>query len=348
MDNLLDIYTRLKLHYGYTIKITYFTNDNHSHTKEAILLDVYDFSSIYIETDKELLSIPFISSHTIIKSIYLLNNNIPIYFNSYIEQVENPFLNYEVLKEKIFNSNTINKDIIEKRKEIINKYLAKYTTVQYKDLFFSKHQQQEFEIFFNMLIDELTKYAIKNGYDSTLKKISAGTTSIIYELGDKIIKIGKPRRSNSIPYCEYILQPIINKVFEFDNYPIHIEVTQKAFTMNNQDELGTNIKLFNQIVSNLQEKLYNIGLQAYDLHPANVGILLQDNKIHFDDIDFETSPEDTTSIKNNNNQQILKKGNYVIIDLDLLEIENEEKYQKYLESISKSKTKKLSKKREIK
>jgi len=342
MDNLLNIYTRLKLHTGSIIKITYFTNDNHSHTEEAVLLDVYDFSSIYIGTDKELTSIPFISSKTIIKSIYLQNNSIPLYFNPYIEQEPNPFKNYQELKEKMFNPEFINQDSLKERKKTINRYLARYNIVDYEDLFFSKKQKQEFKIFFNLLIDELAEYAIKNGYDSTLKKISAGTTSIIYELGDKIIKIGKPRRSNSIPYCEYILQPIINTVFEFDNYPIHIEVTQKVFTMNNQNELGTNIKLFNQIVSTLKENLGNIGLQSNDLHPANVGILLQDNKIHFNDNYFETSPEKSTSIINNNNHQILPKGSYVIIDLDSLEIKDEEKYRKYLENILKLKTKKLT------
>ena len=339
MNNLLDVYTRLKLHIGSIIKITYFTNDNNSHTEEALLLDIYDYSniSIYLTNEGKIQNIPFISSHTIIKSIFLQNNSIPIYYNKDIEQEKNPFKNYQEQKAKIFNYIATNQEILQQRKKTINKYLARYTIVQYEDLFFSKHQQQEFEIFFNLLTDELTKYAIKNGYDSTLKKISSGTTSIIYELGDKIIKIGKPRRSNSIPYCEYILQPIINKTFEFDNYPIHIEVTQKVFTMHNQKESETNIKLFNQIVSILKENLSNIGLQSSDLHPDNVGILLQDNKIHFNDIYFETSPEKSTSIINNNNNKIIPKGSYVIIDLDSLEIKNEEKYQEYLESISKIK-----------
>ena len=95
----------------------------------------------------------------------------------------------------------------------------------------------------------------------------------------------------------------------------------------------------------LKNNLKEIGLNSDDLHPGNVGILLKDNKIHFDDIFYDTSPPTTTSITNNNNYKILSRGNYVIIDLDSLEIEDEEKYNNYLESISKSK--KLSKKREI-
>ena len=348
MDNLLDIFQKLKLHTNSKIKITYLTKDNILHTKEVTLLDINNFQSIYIEDEDELESIPFISPAVIIKSIYLENKTTPIYHNPYLDTTPNPFLNYYEIKNKMFNLSIEEQNKLQEINRKINNYLLNLEIVQYETLFFSEKQKQEFEEFFNLLIKELTKYAIKKGYNKELLKISAGTTSIIYQIGDKIIKIGKPRRLNAIPYCEYILQPIVNKIYYFDDYPIHIEVTQKTKTINNKNNFAhsSKNKQFNEIVDILRKSLKEIGLRPDDLHPGNVGILLKDNKIHYDDIYYETSPEKTTSITNNNNYKILPKKSFVIIDLDSLEIEDKEKYRVYLESISKQPPKTLSKKRE--
>ena len=37
------------------------------------------------------------------------------------------------------------------------------------------------------------------------------------------------------------------------------------------------------------------------MHPANIGILTSENRIHFDSINFDVGNEVTTSIQNNNN-----------------------------------------------
>jgi len=341
MDNLLDIYTRLKLKIGSEIIVTYYSSDGFKHTKEFILLEINEFSYIYVGNNLELMSLPFFSNNTIIESITLKGQNTPIYFNPYISKIDNPFINYEQIKEKINSYLISNKPSLNERKKSISKYLAKYEIVKYDKLFFSEKQKEEFKIFFDMLVNELSEYAKRNSFDPELKEICSGTTSIIYEIGDKIIKIGKPRRIPTIPYCEFILQPIVNRVFEFDGYPIHIEVTQKVFVLDNKDGYASQSEdeRFNEITSSLRKHLYNIGLNSNDLHPGNVGILLNDNKIHFDSIPFDTSTDEVTSIENNNNLRILPKGRYVIIDLDSLEIEEPEKYANYLKSIGYQKEK---------
>ena len=83
----------------------------------------------------------------------------------------------------------------------IIEYISKNINFKYEDLFFSDKQKEEFELFFKIIVDELSFYAKKKGIDNKIKFVSCGKTSLIYVIGDKIIKIGKPRRCSFIPYC---------------------------------------------------------------------------------------------------------------------------------------------------
>lgn len=79
--------------------------------------------------------------------------------------------------------------------------------------------------------------------------------------------------------------------------------------------------------------MHSIGLKATDLHLGNLGFLTKDNKVHYEDINFDVGNSIATSIDNNNNLKIRKAGEIVIIDLDCLEIEDVNKYTKYLDSL---------------
>ena len=338
MDNLLDIYTKLKLHIGNEIIVTYYTNDGNKHIEAIILLDIIDFSHIVItniDKTQPTKKITFFSKDNIIESISFKHSKKTIYQNPYLISYNNPFKHFEQLQIIMKQTFNIERYTFQKREEQIMQYLRLDTKLKYEDLFFSAKQKEEFETFFRLIIKELQTYAIKNGYEPDLKKICTGSTSIVYELGDKIIKIGKPRRSKTIPYCEFILQPIINRTFEFDGYKIHLEITQKTLAIDNQDEHAhlSEDERFQEDVSILNKNLYSIGLSSNDLHPGNIGILLKTNKIHYDEITFDTADSNVTSISNNNNFRILPKGRSVIIDLDDIIIEDKEKYYQYLDSI---------------
>lgn len=335
MNNLLDCYTKLRFKIGSDIVVTYYSNDGNKYTREFTLFEIEEFSYIYVGSSTETFSLPFVSDKIIIESIKFKGHSCFVYFNPYIREFDNPFMYCDLISEKIKLSLSKHNLSLKERKKAVSKYLGKFETVIYDKLFFSEKQKEEFKLFFNMLVYELSEYAKRNGFDPNLKEVCSGTTSIVYEIGDKIIKIGKPRRNYGIPYCEYILQPIVNQIFEFDDYPIHIEVTQKVLVLDNKDGFASMSEdaRFNEITSILRRELYLIGLHSDDLHPGNVGILLDDNRIHFDSIFFDTASSEVTSIFNNNNLRILPKGRYVIIDLDSLEIEDFEKYNAYLESI---------------
>lgn len=349
MQQLLDIYTRIKLRIGSEIQVNYYKYDK-KFKSNITLLDICGFLYLFgINEDGKYENIIFFEKDTMIESIMVEGSNIPIYYNSYVSK--DIFDNYVIEDEAIVKFNNMMLEVeynydafyetYYKREQLIEKYISKNINFKYEDLFFSDKQKEEFETFFKIIVDELSSYARKKGLDDRIKFISYGKTSLIYEIGDKIIKIGKPRRCNYIPYCEYLLQPIVNRTFSFDGYPIHIEITQKVKTLENttKNRMYCENKIYEEKLDELREKLLSIGLYCKDLHFCNIGILLSDNKISYDEIDYDVSNEQVSSIENNNNLKILSKGEFVIIDLDDIYIQDIIKYSEYLKSIGYDKDK---------
>ena len=334
MNDFLNIYTRLKMKTDSDIILTYYSSYGYRETKKFKLIDVVGFKNVLVKNEEGLVSIPFFGLDAMIESITFENSNKPIYFNPYVNKdIFDGFYIKDGYAENIKQNLLGKKDLnLEDRENFIQKYMTKRSTFEYDELFFSEKQKREFTDFFELLIKDLTNYCKNNGLDSNLKLIAKGTTSIVYSIGDKIIKIGKPRRRSSIPYCEYLLQPIINRDFEFDGYPIHIEITQKVLVCENMKDSLPDKKI-HAIIKQLSDSLHAIGLKSTDLHPGNIGLLTTDNKIHFDSTNFEIGNEVSTSIQNNNNLGIKKAGEFVIIDLDCLKIEDNTKYSNYLRSI---------------
>lgn len=337
MIDLIEAYAKIKLRIDNDIVVTYYLGNGNKITKKYKLLNIYKFSYICVLDVDKVCYLKFLDYNMVIESIKSCDSNSYLYYNPYINDAifDNGFINIDSfydIKRKMMDYNEIDLDNID---DYIEDYLSRGDLLEYDDLFFSKKQREEFEIFFNMLIKGLSNYARKYGFDDELRQISSGTTSIVYELGDKIIKIGKPRRYDTVPYFEYLLQPIFNKLMDFDGYPIWVEVTQKVFVLENKDgsAMDSKDKQFNDMLKKIKVFLNSIGLKYYDIHAGNIGILLDDNKIHYDGVDIDVLNDDITSISNNNNLRILEKGNFVIIDLDSLEIRNIRKYSNYLRSI---------------
>lgn len=337
MLDLIESYTKIKLRLDNDIVITYYLGNGEKITKKCKLLNIFRFSYICVLEIDKVVNLRFFDYDMIIESIKSPDSNSYLYYNSYItnEIFNKNFINmnylYDIKRKMICYSDVE----IDNTDNYLENYLSRDCLLNYDDLFFSTKQKEEFEQFFNMLLVELSKYAKKNGFDCELKQISCGTTSLVYELGDKIVKIGKPRRNDSIPYFEYLLQPIFNKLMDFDGYPIWIEITQKVVALENIDgsAMDSNDKQFNDMLKKIKVFLKSIGLKYYDFHTGNIGILLNDNKIHYDGVEIDVGNDNITSILNNNNLKILKKGNFVIIDLDSLVIKNIKKYSNYLRSI---------------
>lgn len=343
MNNLTDMYTRIRLRVGKEIIVTYYSSYGERITERFKLLEIFEFSYICVENDDKLTCLDFFGSDMMIESIKIDDSNLHLYYNPYVSDdiYDGEFIKteeFDKIRELMFKNETIDYSGADYK---VEEYLCGRDLVEYDKLFFSQKQKEEFELFFDTLVNELSLYAKNKGLDFELRYISTGTSSIIYEIGDKIIKIGKLRNKGIIPYFEYLLQPIFNRVMEFDGYPIWVEVTQKVLVLENNDgeAVFSDDEQFNNIVDHIENFINIIGVYCKDLHPGNVGILLDDNKIHYKGIDWEISPEDATSILNNNDLRIMKKGSFVIIDLEELSIYDMDRYCAYLKWIGYDKNK---------
>ena len=333
MINVIDLYTRLKLGIGKEVLVTYYTSFGIKETKTFMLDDVVgvDYLLLVDKNTGDKINIPFFGNNSIIEKIVFVDSNNTIYNNEYVSEklFNGEYIDSDVLEEnkiKMFGNNIID---FEDRKKFIQRFFNRKSEFKYEDLFFSEKQKKEFEEFFKLLIDDISDYCKKNDLDCSLSIIGCGLTSIVYSIGDKIVKIGKPRRNNKIPYCEHLLQPIINKDYEFDGYPIHIEVTQKVVTFDKNSNFVHSERYFD-IMEQISCDLMEYGIYCRDLNYKNIGILTKENKIYFDSINFDYATDDVTSIINNNNLNPKVEGEYVIIDLDCLEIVDIKKYARYL------------------
>ena len=94
-------------------------------------------------------------------------------------------------------------------------------------------------------------------------------------------------------------------------------------------------------MSNVFEKLSEIAhnilevliIAKRDITVAELIYYMDKSVEHYKDISFDVGNSIATSIDNNNNLKVRKAGEIVIIDLDCLEIEDVNKYTKYLESL---------------
>lgn len=333
MINTIDLYTRLKLKIGKEVLITYYTSYGIKEEIKYILDDVVglDYLVLVDNNSENKINVPFFGNNSMIGKIEETHSSDILYYNKYVNEslFVSEFIEdnkIEEIKIKLFGENRIK---LEDRKNYIQKFDSRNIDFDYNDLFITDKQKKEFEEFFKLLIDDISRHCKNNNLDCSLSIVGCGSTSIVYSIGDKIIKIGKPRRSNKLPFCEHLLQPIINKDFEFDGYPIHIEVTQKVITFDKNSNFVHSERYFD-IIEQISYDLQEFGIYCKDLNYQNIGILTKENKIHFDSINFEYANDEVTSIINNNNLNPKVEGEYVIIDLDCLEIYDIKKYARYL------------------
>lgn len=160
--------------------------------------------------------------------------------------------------------------------------------------------------FIKELIKELVE---KEKIDySDIELIGEGTSSRVFGIGSKVLKVGMPKEVFKMKNNKLFLQPIYRKEIK----SIHrneslmcVEITEKVDTENITDD----------DVYYIYKTLRDEGLIWLDHIKGNVGRLLKDNKIYFDGIDY-VDKESTDYTTDNN--KILPKGSLVIIDNDCI------------------------------
>ncbi len=158
--------------------------------------------------------------------------------------------------------------------------------------------------------------AVSNG--NPFKYLSKGSTSLVLQTGDQIVKIGFGRMQFKVPYHPRIMMPYFRKQYEDDSI---LEVYNLGIT--------ESAKITDDELLKIYKELESAGILWGDARKENLLVLREDNELpdfiknspDFNVFGFlEDSEFPTTEHK------ILKKGDIVVCDLDYLYTKDDPNY----------------------
>ena len=233
--------------------------------------------------------------------VKMINDNIlNILENFSIEKLVELNLSIELSQK---NKKLLNQKLSENKKEFLSALFNLDPTINEDD-------KENLLFVLEKLVDELITNEKVNLVD--IKKVSGGNYSKVAIIGDKVLKVGSERMRFNIPYNEHILVPIIRKDLSIiSDISMLIEVSEKV---------DTNFHLTDDELYQIYKDLRINGIIWTDVKNDNLGRLLKDNIVHYDNVllDNEAKGIEGTSTKT------LKKGEYVIIDTDFIYDEDDE------------------------
>jgi len=144
------------------------------------------------------------------------------------------------------------------------------------------------------------------------KYLGQGSFSLIYCIGNKVIKLGTSRGADRFPNNPYIIKPLLRKKFTLNaTKDFYIEVTERV---------DTKTKIPEEKLYELYKKIRNSDLIWSDVEYRNVGILLKDNIIHW----RQELPitDEVLGLDKYIEGEELKKGELVICDNDHIFYDN--------------------------
>ena len=242
------------------------------------------------------------------------------YMNEFIKDIiysENFFDKIQMVKGISKDIDAKAEKLLESRQEEIAIKLL-YDAVIYKqpeDYLYEK-ELNRYAITLSTIIKEIMESEGKGWIDFTFK--GKGGYNDVYEIGEKVIKIGIPRKTYNIPNHPRLLQPLIrtNCFADKDGEVVLacIEVCDKVELLEKEKEFCKKDKnRLYQIYKELRED----GIIWTDARFANIGILNRDNIPNVNGEEMYVSP-DSVGFNNELKQSYLKKGDWVIIDTDYI------------------------------
>lgn len=229
-------------------------------------------------------------------------------FESYIKELKKIDL-YEYCTENnelIYWLDGLNNDIKNKITDIYPKGEILKTIIKYRYL--GNMENKEYNSVYDcasMIIDEVSKNEHQNFND--IKVIGQGGFSLVFLIGNKVVKLGKARETFQIPNHPRIIQPVTRiNAQATDNLNFSIEVTEKV---------DTNVNISDEECYSIYKELRDSKIVATDFKLDNLGILLKDNIINWEK---EISHDMSERGLHGENDRILTKGDIVLIDTDFV------------------------------
>lgn len=199
-----------------------------------------------------------------------------------------------------------------KTKTKINEYLNKEKQKYVEYLLFGKLKEyvsttEYNDLLFLMvkLVEEVLNHEEKEFFDIVKKK--SGHYSEVIEIGTKIIKLIHNQMTYMIPYDKRLLMPIIRmNLSTISNLDVVLEVTEKV---------DCDSFIYKKNLISLYNDMRRRGIVFGDMKVENVGILLRENRPHWNKKICDELLNKGI-YKDNMDEIVLQAGDKVIVDLD--------------------------------
>jgi len=267
---------------------------------------------------------------------FLLKNN--LYIDKVYQNFDNIISNnikdlYELKKQGTLNEETSTK--ISKIVQNNEEYLDNTIEDILKEIYGEKFNSKDFKVGIDtikIIIKELCQNENKTYGD--IEYLGKGTFSYVLAVGDKVLKIGIKRYTDSFPNNPYIITPLLRESIKINKEnKIFLEVTERV---------DTKTEVTTEELYQLYKKIRDLGLVWTDVAKRNVGRLKKDNIVHWNTPLYPT--DEALELKKYINASQLKKGDLIILDADhiyegykynLTNKEFEDRYQEELKEKNK-------------
>lgn len=267
---------------------------------------------------------------------FLLKNN--LYIDKVYQNFDNIISNnikdlYELKKQGTLNKETSTKisKIVQNNEEYLNNTIEDIL----KEIYGEKFNSKDFKVGIDtikIIIKELCQNENKTYGD--IEYLGKGTFSYVLAVGDKVLKIGIKRYTDSFPNNPYIITPLLRESIKINKEnKIFLEVTERV---------DTKTEVTTEELYQLYKKIRALGLVWTDVAKRNVGRLKKDNIVHWNTPLYPT--DEALELKKYINASQLKKGDLIILDADhiyegykynLTNKEFEDRYQEELKEKNK-------------
>ncbi len=202
---------------------------------------------------------------------------------------------------------------LEKNKVEVARFLLRNCTATREMQSDTKDQSiEKYAETLSIIIDELLRS--ENNRFIDMKLLGNGSHSTTYQIGDKVLKIGRPRETYNIPNHNRILQPLIrtNFIDEKNNNEVLacIEISNKVDKIPKDD-------MQEEELYEVYKELRESGIIWTDVRFDNVGRLTKPNEPSLNGENVDVSP-DAVGFDGKLKGKKLSRGELVILDTDCI------------------------------
>lgn len=172
---------------------------------------------------------------------------------------------------------------------------------------------QNYEVV-RIMLDEMLQSENQSLIDIT--QVGRGGSSSVYQIKDKIIKIGEKRANHRIPMHRRLIQPLVR-----------LDLDDSCIEVQNKAEISYDLDWWTDLYPIFCEML-DEGIIWGDPKSENVGVLLEDNVVTLNGNIIQVSPESINYDVREDYEipEPLKAGELAIIDTDYVFYESERNY----------------------